>query len=378
VGADKGSGGPEEVSVILAVVLFGILIFVHELGHFVFAKLSNVKVLKFSLGFGPKVIGKKIGETEYLISALPLGGYVKMYGEDVGDEVEPVDTERSFKGQKLWKKALIVLAGPLFNILLTFGLYTSLLAVGIQVPVPDLKNLMPTADEVEPNYPAAAAGLQKGDKIVRIGDTDITTWIDIINVVGMNPGKPLDFAVRRGVDLLKFTITPLAVQQTDKSGKTISIGRIGIRKTGQGLYTLIESPSLLDAPGKGAYATYKMGTVIFDSLWMTLSGEISFKNLGGPISIFTESSKAASAGAITYFLFMALVSVNLGVLNILPIPVLDGGHLLFMAIEAVIGKPVSDTAIAISQRIGIALLLALMALVMYNDIFRLAAGKVLP
>lgn len=366
------------MSVILAVVLFGILIFVHELGHFVFAKLCNVKVLKFSLGFGPKVIGKKIGETEYLISALPLGGYVKMYGEDVGDEVEPVDTERSFKGQKLWKKALIVLAGPLFNILLTFGLYTSLLAVGIQVPVPDLKNLMPTADEVEPNYPAAAAGLQKGDKIVRIGDTDITTWIDIINVVGMNPGKPLEFAVRRGVDLLKFTITPLAVQQTDKSGKTISIGRIGIRKTGQGLYTLIESPSLLDAPGKGAYATYKMGTVIFDSLWMTLSGEISFKNLGGPISIFTESSKAASAGAITYFLFMALVSVNLGVLNILPIPVLDGGHLLFMAIEAVIGKPVSDTAIAISQRIGIALLLALMALVMYNDIFRLAAGKVLP
>lgn len=366
------------MSALLAALLFGVLIFVHELGHFVFAKLSNVKVLKFSLGFGPRVFGRKIGETEYMVSALPLGGYVKMYGEDIGDEVEIKDFERSFKAQKLWKKAMIVLAGPLFNILLTFGLYTSLLAVGIEVPVPDLKNLMPIVDEVDPAYPAAAAGIQKGDKIVRIDDTEINTWIDIINVVGMNPGKSLGFMVQRGSELRKFTIAPLAVQQTDKSGKTISIGRIGIRKTGRGLYTIVESSSFLDAPGQGAYATYKMGTVIFDSLWMTLSGEISFKNLGGPISIFTESSKAASAGAITYFLFMALVSVNLGVLNILPIPVLDGGHLLFMAVEAVRGKPVSDTAIAISQRIGIALLLALMALVMYNDMFRLFPGKILP
>jgi len=366
------------VSFLFATVLFGVLIFVHELGHFVFAKLSGVKVLKFSLGFGPRVVGKKFGETEYLISLLPLGGYVKMYGEDVGDEVSPEDAGRSFKAQELWKKAMIVLAGPMFNILLTFVLYTSLLAIGIEVPVPDLKNLMPIVDEVEPGYPAATAGIQKGDKIVRIGDTEINTWIDIVNAVGLNPGKPLDFNVQRGQEQLKLTITPVAVSQTIKSGKTISVGRIGIKKTGQGLYTIVESRSLPDAPLKGFYATYKMGTVIFDSLWMTLSGEISFKNLGGPISIFSESSKAASAGAITYFLFMALVSVNLGVLNLLPIPVLDGGHLLFMAVEAARGKPVSEKAIAISQRIGIALLLALMALVMYNDMFRLLANKVVP
>ncbi|HMK61360.1 MAG TPA: RIP metalloprotease RseP [Dissulfurispiraceae bacterium] len=366
------------MSFLFATVLFGVLIFVHELGHFVFAKLSGVKVLKFSLGFGPRVVGKKFGETEYLISLLPLGGYVKMYGEDVGDEVSPEDAGRSFKAQELWKKAMIVLAGPMFNILLTFVLYTSLLAIGIEVPVPDLKNLMPIVDEVEPGYPAATAGIQKGDKIVRIGDTEINTWIDIVNAVGLNPGKPLDFNVQRGQEQLKLTITPVAVSQTIKSGKTISVGRIGIKKTGQGLYTIVESRSLPDAPLKGFYATYKMGTVIFDSLWMTLSGEISFKNLGGPISIFSESSKAASAGAITYFLFMALVSVNLGVLNLLPIPVLDGGHLLFMAVEAARGKPVSEKAIAISQRIGIALLLALMALVMYNDMFRLLANKVVP
>jgi regulator of sigma E protease len=366
------------MSIVLAALLFGILIFVHELGHFIFAKLCNVKVLKFSLGFGPRIVGKTIGETEYVISALPLGGYVKMYGEDIGDEVSEQDSERSFKSQGLWKKALIVLAGPLFNVLLTFGLYTSLLATGIEVPVPDLKNLMPVVDEVDPSYPAAAAGLIKGDKIVKIGDNDINTWIDIINIVGTNPAKPLEFIVKRGDRLYSLIITPRAIQEKDRSGKPITIGRIGIKKSGHGLYTFIKSASILDAPLKGTYATYKMGTVIFDSIWMTMNGEISVKNVGGPITIFSESSKAASAGVITYFLFMALVSVNLGVLNLLPIPVLDGGHLLFMGIEAIKGKPVSDTAIAISQRIGIALLLALMILVMYNDIFRLISQKAAP
>ena len=366
------------MNMILAALLFGVLIFVHELGHFIFAKLCNVRVLKFSLGFGPRIVGKTIGETEYLVSSIPLGGYVKMYGEDVGDEVSEQDCERSFKSQALWKKAVIVLAGPLFNILLTFCLYTSLLATGIEVPVPDLSNLMPVVDEVDPSYPAAAAGLIKGDKILKIGDNEINTWIDIINTVGINPEKPLEFTVQRGDQLHKFTITPRAIQEKDHSGKPITIGRIGIRKSGKGLYTLIRSISMLDAPMKGAFATYKMGTVIFDSIRMTVSGEISLRNLGGPISIFSESSKAASAGVITYFLFMALVSVNLGVLNLLPIPVLDGGHLLFMGIEAIKGAPMSDTVIAISQRIGIALLLALMILVMYNDIFRLIAQKATP
>ncbi len=364
------------MSIVLAALLFGILIFVHELGHFIFAKLCNVKVLKFSLGFGPRIVGKTIGETEYVISAVPLGGYVKMYGEEMEDNVPEKeetgqDSGRSFRNQALWKKALIVLAGPFFNIVLTFGLYTSLLAAGIEVPVPDLKNLMPVVDEVDPSYPAAAAGIAAGDKIVKIEGTDINTWIDILNIVGNNPGKQLTFVVQRGNELLTFAITPVAIKEKDRSGNPITLGRIGIKKNSRGLYSLIKSDSLLTSPGQGAFATYKMGTMIFDSLAMTMSGEISYKNLGGPIAIFTESNKAASAGAITYFLFMALVSVNLGVLNLLPIPVLDGGHLLFMAIEAIKGGPVSDTAIAISQRIGIAILIALMILVMYNDIFRL-------
>jgi regulator of sigma E protease len=366
------------MSILLAILLFGILIFVHELGHFVFAKLFGVRVLKFSLGFGPRLFGIKKGETEYIVSALPLGGYVKMLGEDPDDTISSADRDRSFKNQPIRKKAIIVLAGPLFNVLLTFFLYTTLLAAGIELPVPDLKNLMPVIDEVIADQPASRAGLQKDDRIVSIGDTEINTWLDIIGVVATNPDKPLQFGIRRGDEFFKITITPRAEQITDRDGKIITIGRIGIKRSGSGIYTFVKSSSLPDAPVQGAIATYKMGRVIYDSMWMTATGEISVKNVGGPITIITESNKAAAAGMTSYLLFMALISVNLGILNLLPIPVLDGGHLLIMGIEAVRGKPLKESAVAVVHKIGLALLLALMIFVMYNDIFRLFSGKPMP
>jgi regulator of sigma E protease len=366
------------MSILLAILLLGILIFVHELGHFLFAKLCNVKVLKFSIGFGKTLIGKKIGETEYALSAIPLGGYVKMFGEEPDDEVSEADAARSYKNQTLPKKAMILLAGPLFNVLLTFVIYTSLLAAGLQVPVPDLKNLMPVVEEVVEGGPAAEAGIKQGDRIISIGDNDINTWFDIINVVGPSAGKPLNFVMQRDSKTYSVTIAPKAETVKDKDGKEFTIGRIGIKKTGQGIYTFIKSSSLPEAPVQGAYATYKMGIMIYESLWMTMSGEISVKNVGGPIAIVSLSNRAAEAGLISYLLFMALISVNLGILNLLPIPVLDGGHLLFMGIEAVRGKPLSESTMMIMQKIGIALLLGLMVFVIYNDIFRLISGKPLP
>ena len=335
-------------------------------------------MLKFSIGFGPKIIGKKIGETEYVISAIPLGGYVKMFGEDPEEVVSAEESARSFKNQALGKKALIVLAGPLFNVLLTFIIYTSLLMAGKEVPVPDLKNLMPVIDEVVAGNPAEAAGLKKGDRIVSIDGTEIDTWLDIVNVVALNPGKPLQFVVKRSDETYSATITPKPEQVTGNDGKEITIGRVGIKRNSQGIYTFIKSSSLLDAPVQGAYATYKMGTMIYDSIWMTITGEISVKNVGGPIAIVTLSNRAASAGMLAYLLFMALISVNLGILNLLPIPVLDGGHLLMMGIEAARGKPLSDSTLAFIQKMGIALLLCLMVLVIYNDVFRLFGGKPLP
>jgi regulator of sigma E protease len=366
------------MSILLPILLLGVLIFVHELGHFLLAKFSNVKVLKFSIGFGPAIISRRFGETEYAISAIPLGGYVKLFGEDPEEEVPEEEKARSFKNQPMGKKALILVAGAAFNILLTFVIYTSLIAVGYNVPVPELKNLMPVADEVVEAGPAAAAGLKKGDKIVAIEENDINTWIDIVNIVSLSPGKPLKFSVQRDGETFNATITPKPEKVWDRDGNEITIGRIGIMKTGHGIYSFVGSPSVIEAPLYGAYATYKMGIMIYESIWMIMTGEISFKSMGGPVAIFTISSKAAEAGLIPYLLMMALISVNLGIFNLLPVPVLDGGHLMIMCIEAVRGKPLSDTSVALLYKIGLALLLALMVFVIYNDIFRLISGKPIP
>ncbi|RMD95971.1 MAG: RIP metalloprotease RseP, partial [Deltaproteobacteria bacterium] len=184
------------------IVLLGVLIFFHELGHFLVAKYYRVGVERFSIGFGPKLIGKRIGETEYIVAMLPLGGYVKMIGEDPFEEVEPVDIEKSFAHKPLFQRAMIVLAGPVANFLLAFVLYTFLYFVG-------LPNTLPVVGEIRPGTPAAEAGLQPGDRIVRIGETPIRWWDDIPKVVGRHPGEPLTFEIERGEERITKRITPV-------------------------------------------------------------------------------------------------------------------------------------------------------------------------
>jgi regulator of sigma E protease len=358
-----------------AIILLGILIFVHELGHFIVAKLSGVKVLKFSLGFGPKILGKKIGETEYMISAVPLGGYVKMLGEEPGEELEESEKIRAFNQQTLFKRALIVFAGPLFNILLTFVIFTAVLSVGIPVNVPVVSKLLPTIDEVLEDSPAAEAGLKKGDTVISIDDTVIDTWFDMVRIISMNPGKVLTVVVKRNDELLTLKVVPRAVEERDLKGKKITIGRIGIRKLDGGFFDTVRSKSAIDAPLSGMVATYKMGFFIIDSIRMLVTGKVSVKNLGGPVTIVKESGRAARLGIVAYFMFMALLSVNLGILNLLPIPILDGGHLLLFAIEGVKGKPLSDKTVIIVHKIGYLFLIILMAFALYNDILRIFTNR---
>ncbi|RMG73801.1 MAG: RIP metalloprotease RseP [Nitrospirae bacterium] len=359
------------MTVLSAIVLLGVLIFVHELGHFIVAKLSGVKVLRFSLGFGPKVVGKRWGETEYLLSALPLGGYVKMLGEEPEEELPLEEAERAFNRQPLHKRAMIVFAGPLFNILLTYLIFSLVLTAGLPINIPVIKQLKPTIDSVEEGYPAHKAGLKPGDLIKEIDGRPIDTWFDLVSIVSKSPDKELEFTVLRGEQLLKVKIKPQRVEEEGPQGEKVVIGRIGVRKTGGSFFESIEAKGLLQAPIKGAWATYRMGLFIVDSIRMLLTGEVSFKNLGGPVTILKESGKAASAGILAYVMFMALLSVNLGVLNLLPIPILDGGHLLLFLVEALKGEPLNERTVLIVHRIGYAILIILMGFALYNDIVRI-------
>lgn len=359
------------MTIISAIILLGILIFVHELGHFLVAKFSGVKVLKFSLGFGPKIVSRQIGETDYMISAVPLGGYVKMLGEEPGEELDKSEKERAFNHQSLIKRASIVFAGPLFNILLTFIIFTVILSVGLPVNIPVISKLLPTIDEVQEGSPASRAGIIKGDTVVRIGDTDIDTWFDIVRIVSRNPGKKLSIQVKRGGELVSLSVVPKAVVETGPKGRKATIGRLGVKKLGGGFFDSIQSGSLINAPLKGAIATYKMGFFIVDSVRMLVTGKVSLKNLGGPVTIVKESGRAAELGVTAYLMFMALLSVNLGILNLLPIPILDGGHLLLFFVEGINGKPLNEKVVIFVHRIGYLLLITLMAFALFNDFIRL-------
>ena len=449
------------MTIVWAVIFFGILIFVHELGHFVFAKLTGVKVLKFSLGFGPAIVGKKIGETEYLISAIPLGGYVKPLGEQPGEEIAEEDKPRAFNNQPVWKRAAIVLAGPVFNFILAYIIFVVFLSLKYPVAIPDLDALMDNTviENVSEDSPAMRAGLKVNDVIVSINGKDVNAWIETQEIFLKNPGKELILKIKRDSELIDLKVTPDSVKEKDIKGNEVVFGTIGVSKkdaaiignvtadmpamraglkvndvivsiNGKGINTwtdmrgmfsgnpakelilkvkrgdelidlkitpdsvkekdddgkeivigrvgilpkssvyFIES-SILMAPLKGADAVYRFSIFILRSVGRLATGDIPAKQMGGPILIVDAASKAASEGMPNYFYFIAVISINLAILNLLPIPVLDGGHLMFLSIEVLMRKPLSEKTMKIANTTGISLLLALITFVFYNDIMRI-------
>ncbi|MDA8169486.1 MAG: RIP metalloprotease RseP [Nitrospiraceae bacterium] len=363
------------MTLLWAAILLGLLIFVHELGHFLLAKLMGVKVLKFSLGFGPRVAGFTAGGTEYLISALPLGGYVKMLGEEQGEEIPQEEKKFSFNSQPVWKRGLIALAGPVFNLLLTFVIFVSFLSVKLPVNIPRLSDMKAQVGEVVKGSPADEAGIKAGDKIVEIDGRPVNTWLDIVALVSGKPGQKLLFKVQRGAQTLSYYVTPEPVQEKTAGGKVITFGRIGIQRTGGEMpFYVITAGSPLAVPFKAAEATYRLSAFVWDAIWNLVTGAFSLKSIGGPIAIVQESGKAAAMGVFSYLMFMAFISANLAVLNLLPIPILDGGHIFFLAIEGVRGKPLSETVQMNLQRIGLLILIIIMAFALHNDILRLLRG----
>jgi len=354
---------------IWAVVLFGVLIFFHELGHFILAKLVGVKVLKFSLGFGPKIIGRKIGETEYLLCAIPLGGYVKPLGEEIGEELTEEDKPRAFNYQPVWKRIAIVVAGPVFNLVLAFMIFAVFLSVQSPVLIPKLDSITTTIDGVVEDSPAMKAGLQTDDTIVSISGSSIMDWNEMAEIFSKNPDKELNIEVRRDGAIIDIKVTPSPTKIKNEQGEEVVIGRIGISKKLDAV--VIQSSSLFDVPFKATQAVYEWCVLTLKVVVKLFTGSISAKQVGGPILIVDAAAKAASVGVFTYFNFIAIISINLAILNLLPVPVLDGGHIMFLSIEALRRKPLNEKIMLIANKIGMALLLMLITFVFYNDIMRI-------
>ncbi|MBS3754570.1 MAG: RIP metalloprotease RseP [Desulfobacterales bacterium] len=350
--------------VIGLVIVLGVLIFFHELGHFLVAKAFGVGVERFSLGFGPKLATKKVGRTEYCISALPLGGYVKMVGEQPDAEIAPEDLEFSFTHKPVWQRMLVVAAGPVFNfmlcILIFFGIFST---TGVM-------SMKPVIGEVKADTPARAAGLKSGDTIVAAEGEAIKTWSEMAKVIADSQGNPVSFTIQREGRRIEKTVKPEKDTVEDIFGETRERYMIGVSAAGE---TLAQRLNPISAMGESLSRTYLIIKLTVVSVLKLIQGALSVETLGGPIMIAQMAGEQFQHGAVNLLSFIALVSVNLGILNLLPVPVLDGGHLMFFSIEAVTGRPVSLRAREIATQIGIFLLMLLMVFVFYNDIMRIVS-----
>lgn len=440
-------------------IVIGVLISFHEFGHLLAARSVGVRVLKYSLGFGPKLFGRKIGETEYLISAVPLGGYVKLFGEEETDAANPEERSRSFHHKSVPRKMFIVAAGPGFNFLLAFLIFVGWLATGSQLLVPLFPDLTPIVkvvvpgspaqlagiqtndkvlkvndreitihdevfDEVQkskgrsvtidiqrgqtlktfiilpakttikigdekkaiykvgieepppvitsvqPNSPAMDAGFEPGDRVIRIAQNEIVTWADMTAIVSKNPESPLNFDVERDGKLVTLIAIPRTHERVT-NGETKKRATIGISGSP---FQILHADSFSEALIEGARATWIGTKLIGYTLYKLLSGELSRKALAGPLGIATISGQAAEKGVEAVIWLIALLSINLGVLNLLPIPILDGGHLFFFGLEGILRKPLGERQREIAQQIGLVLLICIFILALWNDIERLLSN----
>ncbi|MBL4903310.1 MAG: RIP metalloprotease RseP [Desulfocapsa sp.] len=349
------------------IICLGILIFVHELGHFLFAKLFKVRVLKFSLGFGPKLFSKTVGETEYLLSAFPLGGYVKMFGENPDEQTEAGSTEKqaSFAHKKVWQRFMIILAGPLFNLLFSLLLF---FFVFLFIGLPDTHDTTKIG-QVTPDSPAAIAGVQVDDVILTINGHATDEWMDVLNLVKDSQGEPLRFLVVRENSEVELLVTPTVQAAKNMFGEEVEQRyMIGIVRADDLFYTPTGIVGAFTAACQQTWMYISLTVLGFAKL---IQQVVPVSDLGGPILIAQIAGQQMQAGWINFIFFTGLLSVNLGILNLLPIPVLDGGHLVFLSLEAIRRKPMSEKVQIYAQQFGIAFLGIAMIFVFYNDIARI-------
>jgi regulator of sigma E protease len=344
------------------IVVLGLLIFFHELGHFLAAKLFGVRVIRFSFGLGPRLLGIRVGETDYCLSAFPLGGFVKMVGEGTEDEVTPGEEARSFANKPVWQRIVIVFCGPLFNFFFALLVFILVFAAMGQM---DLTNEI---GEVKPGYPAERAGLRTGDKIVQIGGNPIARWKELPEVVRRYPEQAVTLVYERDGRRWETVVTPIRKPVKNIFGEETQEAVIGITPASR---VVTRQLGPWEAIREGGIQTWNITWMTVVSLVKLIERKIPLETLGGPIFIAQLAGQQAQEGWLNLIFFTALLSVNLGILNLLPIPILDGGHIFFFAVEAFIRKPLSLKARERAQQVGMFILILLMIFVFYNDILRL-------
>ena len=349
-------------SIFAFIIVLGILVLFHELGHFLVARLFGVGVEKFSIGFGPKIFGKRIGNTDYNISAIPLGGFVKMVGEDPSAGVEPADISISFTHKHVLKRILIVAAGPFFNLLLAMIIFFGMFQVyGTFI-------LEPSVGEIKENGPAFKGGLKKGDRILAINEVPIDSWEDMAKIISESNGERLELNIHRNESIIIANVKPELTTSKNIFGEDIQHYVIGITSSGDGFSKEL---NFFQAFSESLIQTYNISKLTIVSIVKLIQGAISTKTLGGPLMIAQMAGQQAEEGISNLLFFIALLSINLAIINFLPIPVLDGGHLVFFFIEAAAGRPVNVRFRESAQQVGIFVLIMLMIYVFYNDITRM-------
>lgn len=336
-------------TILAAIVLFGVLITVHELGHFLAAKGTGMLVTEFSIGFGPKLFQKKVGETLYSLRLCPLGGYNRIAGMEPGEAVTP----RGFNGRPLWARMLVILAGPFMNFLLPFLLFFGIFAVsGLTLPVNK-----PVVGSLMEGYPGAAAGLQAGDRLVSINGRKLEKWNDINSLVQENGPKPGKVVIRRNGREMTLTLQP----RFDGESKRFLIGvRPPLEHRQLSLWESLKTAGL--AVGKTTVA-------MVDGLRKMITGKVR-ADIAGPIGVAHMAGDVAAQGAVPYLEFMAFLSLNLAVLNLVPIPALDGGQFLVLVVEGLLGHALAPKAKEIIQMIGVACIVALTIFATMHDLLQ--------
>lgn len=347
-------------SIIAIVLVLGGLIFFHELGHFVVARIFGMGVKAFSLGFGPKLAGFTSGQTDYKLSLIPLGGYVALAGEQGEDEPDFPD-DKLFSNRPAWQRLCVVAAGPFFNFLLAFIIYWFLaLAQGQAV-------VLPMVGGVLPDSPAAEAGFVKDDMVTAIDGAPVDSWTQMVETIRAAEGRPLAVEVDRAGQRLTLTVTPRVNTYKNLFGENVTVPMVGINQAGQVRFEPIDGVGVAAA----FQHTWYMSKVVVKGFVSILERLIPVESVGGPIMLAQMVHQSAQSGFFDLLGMMALISINLAIINLLPIPVLDGGHILFFGLEIVFRRPLNDRWKGMSMRIGLLLLLLLMSLAIFNDVRRL-------